>query len=62
MLARDGSFDTLSVLIDQIMSKPGFDPLTYQTAMAVATVLMIITLSFFTIAEKWRDEHNGGGF
>ena len=62
MLARDGSFDTLSVLIDQIMSKPGFDPLTYPTAMAVATVLMIITLSFFTIAEKWRDEHNGGGF
>ena len=62
MLARDGSFDTLSVLIDQIMSKPGFDPLTYPTAMAVATVLMTLTLSFFTIAEKWREEHDGGGF
>ena len=62
MLARDGSFDTLSVLIDQIMSKPGFDPLTYPTAMAVATVLMTLTLTFFTIAEKWREEHDGGGF
>ena len=40
LLVRAGSWDTLSVVVDQLMSRPKFDPLIQPAAMAAASVLM----------------------
>lgn len=62
VLIRSGSWDTLSVLIDQLMSQPKFNPLIQPMAMAAATVLMVLTFTLFFIAEKFRDNSEGSGF
>ena len=62
LLVRSGSWDTLSVLVDTLMSRPKFDPLVQPTAMAAATVLMLLTFVLFFIAERFRPEGDGGGF
>ena len=41
ILVRSGSWDTLSILVDQLMNQPKFNPLVYPMAMASATVLML---------------------
>jgi len=62
ILVRSGSWDTLSILIDQLMGQPKFDPLVYPMAMAGATVLMILTFVLFLLAEKVRPNGEGSGF
>ena len=62
ILVRSGSWDTLSVLIDQLMSQPKFNPLIQPMAMAAATVLMLLTFILFFIAERFRDNGEGSGF
>ena len=62
LLVRAGSWDTLSVVVDQLMSRPKFDPLVQPAAMAAACVLMFTTFVLFLCAEKFRHEGEGGGF
>jgi thiamine transport system permease protein len=62
ILVRSGSWDTLSILVDQLMGQPKFNPLVYPMAMASATVLMILTFILFLLAEKVRPTGEGSGF
>jgi len=62
VVTRFGQWDTLPVLIDQLRSRPGWDPLIQPTAAAAATVLMGITLVLFLIAEKFRATDEKGMF
>lgn len=62
LLVRAGSWDTLSVVVDQLMSRPKFDPLVQPAAMAAASVLMLVTFVLFFLAERFRPEGDGGGF
>ena len=61
ILLRSGAWDTLPVLVDQVMSRPKYFELVEPIAMAVATVLMCMTFLLFVIAERFRT-HQGGGF
>ncbi len=62
ILVRSGSWDTLSILTDQLMNQPKFNPLIYPMAMASASLLMIITFILFLIAERVRADGQGSGF
>ena len=62
VLVRSGSWDTLSILVDQLMNQPKFNPLVYPMAMASATILMILTFVLFLLAEKVRPSGEGSGF
>ncbi|MBL6891626.1 MAG: iron ABC transporter permease [Candidatus Poseidoniaceae archaeon] len=62
ILVRSGSWDTLSILVDQLMNQPKFNPLVYPMAMASATILMILTFVLFLLAEKVRPSGEGSGF
>ena len=62
ILVRSGSWDSLSVLVDQLMGQPKFNPLIQPMAMASATTLMILTFVLFVIAEKFRHSDEGSGF
>ena len=61
ILVRTGSWDTLSILVDQLMSRPKFDPMVQPVAMATASMLMILTFILFIIAERFRPKGDGGG-
>lgn len=61
ILLRSGSWDTLPVLVDQLMSRPKYFELVEPIAMATASVLMCVTFLLFAIAERFRT-HQGGGF
>jgi len=61
ILVRSGSWDTLSILVDQLMSRPKFDPMVQPVAMATASMLMILTFILFFIAERFRPSGDGGG-
>ena len=43
LLIRVGSWDSLSIMVDQLLGRPKFDPLIMPTAMAVASTLMLTT-------------------
>ena len=60
ILLRPGAWDTLPVLVDQLMSRPKYFELVEPIAMATATVLMCMTFLLFVIAERFRS-HQGGG-
>jgi thiamine transport system permease protein len=62
ILVRTGAWDTLPVLVDQLMARPGFDPLVKPTAMAAASLLMFTTLVLFLLAERFRPDGDGGMF
>ena len=62
ILVRTGAWDTLPVLVDQLMTRPGFDPLVKPTAMAAASLLMFTTLVLFLLAERFRPDGDGGMF
>lgn len=61
VVLRSGSWDTLPILVDQLMSRPKYFELVTPVAMASATVLMCTTFLLFVIAERFRN-HQGGGF
>ena len=62
ILVRSGSWDSLSVLVDELMNRSKFNPLIQPMAMASATTLMILTFVLFVIAEKFRHGDEGSGF
>ena len=60
LVVRVGSWNSLSILVDQVASRPKFDPLMFPTAMALATMLMLVTLLMLSINERaraWRLRH-----
>ena len=61
ILLRSGSWDTLPILVDQLMARPKYFELVEPVAMATASLLMMITFVLFVITERFR-EHQGGGF
>jgi thiamine transport system permease protein len=61
ILLRSGSWDTLPILVDQLMARPKYFQLVEPVAMATASLLMMITFVLFVITERFR-EHQGGGF
>ena len=61
LVVRVGSWDSLSILVDQVASRPKFDPYVFPTAMALATILMLVTLLVLSINERaraWRARHD----
>ena len=62
LLVRSGSWDTLSVVVDQLMGRPKFDPVVYPTAMAAASMLMLLTFVLFLAAERFRESSDRSGF
>ena len=61
LVVRVGSWDSLSILVDQVASRPKFDPYVFPTAMALATILMLTTLLVLSINERaraWRSRHD----
>lgn len=62
LLVRSGSWDTLSIVIDQLMGRPMFDPTIYPTAMAASTMLMLLTFGLFSLAERFRESSDRSGF
>ena len=62
LLVRSGSWDTLSVVVDQLMGRPKFDPVVYPTAMAAASILMILTFVLFLAVERFRESTDRSGF
>jgi thiamine transport system permease protein len=60
LVVRVGSWDSLSIMVDQVASRPKFDPLVLPTSMALATVLMAVTLMVLAVNERaraWRVRH-----
>lgn len=62
LLVRSGNWDTLSIVVDQLMSRPNFDPLIHTSAMAAATMLMLLTFTLFILAERFRANDDRSGF
>ena len=62
LLVRSGNWDTLSIVVDQLMSRPNFNPLIHTTAMAAATMLMLLTFTLFILAERFRAHDDRSGF
>tara|TARA_Y100000766_G_scaffold284372_1_gene302676 strand:+ start:7840 stop:9648 length:1809 start_codon:yes stop_codon:yes gene_type:complete len=62
LLVRSGTWDTLSIVVDQLMSRPNFDPTIHTTAMAAATMLMLLTFTLFVLAERFRAHDDRSGF
>ena len=62
LLVRSGSWDTLSVVVDQLMGRQKFDPVVYPTAMAAASILMILTFVLFLAVERFRESTDRSGF
>jgi thiamine transport system permease protein len=61
LIVRVGSWDSLSILVDQVASRPKFDPYVFPTAMALATILMVVTLLVLSLNERartWRSRHD----
>ena len=61
LVVRVGSWDSLSIMVDQVASRPKFDPYVFPTAMALATMLMTVTLLVLSINERaraWRTRHD----
>ncbi|MEC8151875.1 MAG: hypothetical protein VX068_04440, partial [Candidatus Thermoplasmatota archaeon] len=61
LVVRVGSWDSLSIMVDQVASRPKFDPYVFPTAMALATMLMMVTLLVLSINERaraWRSRHD----
>tara|TARA_B110000444_G_C18850662_1_gene605320 strand:+ start:2165 stop:3937 length:1773 start_codon:yes stop_codon:yes gene_type:complete len=57
LLIRVGSWDSLSIMVDQLLGRPKFDPLIMPTAMAVAASLMLTTLFVLWLSEQFRMKH-----
>ncbi len=60
LVVRVGSWNSLSILVDQVASRPKFDPVMFPTAMALATMLMVVTLLVLSVNERaraWRMRH-----
>ena len=54
LVMRVGSWNSLSILVDQVVGRPKFDPFVFPTAMALATVLMVTTFLILSVNEQIR--------
>ncbi|MCH1540884.1 MAG: hypothetical protein L7S56_05565 [Candidatus Poseidonia sp.] len=59
LMVRVGSWDSLSIMVDQLLSRPKFDPLVMPTAMAAATTLMVVTFTALLVCEFVRKSTGG---
>jgi len=54
LVVRVGSWDTLSVMVDTVAGRPKFDPMVIPTAMALASMLMLLTFIILGLNERLR--------
>lgn len=54
LVVRVGSWDTLSIMVDTVAGRPKFDPVVMPTAMALASMLMLITFIILGLNERLR--------
>ena len=54
LVVRVGSWDTLSVMVDTVAGRPKFDPAVIPTAMALASMLMLLTFIILGLNERLR--------
>ncbi len=62
VVLRFTEFTTLPVMIGDILSRPGFDPLVRSAANAAGSTLLLMTLILFICVEKFRPVGSGGEF
>ena len=62
VVARNTDWITLPLLIDSWRGKPMKDPFAAPASNAIASVLMVMTLILFLVAEKFRNNREGGMF
>ena len=62
VVTRNSDWITLPILIDSLRGMPFNNSLTIPASCAVASVLMMISIAIFTLAEKFRKNVNGGMF
>ena len=56
LVVRVGSWDTLSVMVDTVAGRPKFDPVVIPTAMALASMLMLLTFIILGLNERLRTQ------
>ena len=54
LVVRVGSWNTLSIMVDMVAGRPKFDPVVTPTAMALATMLMLLTFIILGLNERLR--------
>lgn len=62
VVTRNSDWTTLPIMIDSLRSIPYNNSLTAPAASAVSSVLMLIAVTLFTWAEKFRPSRGGGMF
>ena len=62
VIARNSDWVTMPLLIDAWRAKPMKDPLSAPASNSIATVLMLITMGLFLLAERFRSDRQGGMF
>lgn len=62
VIARNTDWVTLPLLIDAWRGKPMKDPFAAPASNAIASVLLLMTMILFMIAEKFRNSREGGMF
>ena len=62
VVLRFTEYTTLPVMIGDLLSRPGFDPILRPAANAAGTILLLITLVLFISVERFRPVGSGGEF
>jgi len=62
VVLRFTEYTTIPVMIGNILSRPGYDPLLRSVANAAGTVLLLMTLILFIGVERFRPVGRGGEF
>ena len=62
VVLRFTEFTTLPVMIGDLLSRPGYDPILRPAANAAGTILLLITLVLFMSVERFRPIGSGGEF
>ena len=62
VVLRFTEFTTLPVMIGDLLSRPGYDPILRSAANAAGTILLLITLILFISVERFRPVGSGGDF
>jgi len=62
VVLRFTEYTTLPVMIGDLLSRPGYDPILRPAANAAGTILLLITLTLFISVERFRPIGSGGEF
>jgi thiamine transport system permease protein len=62
VVVRFTEWTTLPVMIDDLLTKPGYNPLLRPAANAAGVVLMLLTMLLFMTVERFRPIGRGGEF